>query len=51
MTSLPRILDLRHALEGAIVGQEKLLDRLLIGLLTGATSWSRVCPAWPRPPR
>ncbi len=30
-----RILELRHALETVIVGQAKLLDRLVIGLLAG----------------
>ena len=35
MTQQTRILELRQALEGVIVGQGKLLDRLVIGLLCG----------------
>lgn len=33
MTNQPRILDLRQALSAVIVGQDALLDRLVIGLL------------------
>jgi MoxR-like ATPase len=33
MSNQPRILELRQALSGVIVGQEALLDRLVIGLL------------------
>lgn len=35
MSHQARILELRQALEGVIVGQSKLLDRLVIGLLAG----------------
>ncbi|MFP5465570.1 MAG: AAA family ATPase, partial [Gammaproteobacteria bacterium] len=33
MSNQPRILELRQALSGIIVGQDTLLDRLVIGLL------------------
>ncbi|ARU32234.1 AAA family ATPase [Sulfuriferula sp. AH1] len=35
MLNQPKIIALRHSLENAIVGQAALLDRLVIGLLTG----------------
>lgn len=35
MLNQPRIIALRHSLANAIVGQAALLDRLVIGLLTG----------------
>ena len=35
MSNQPRILELRHALARVIVGQNALLDRLVIGLLAG----------------
>ena len=31
-----------------IVGQKAMVERILIGLLTGGTSCSRACPGWPR---
>ena len=35
MLNQPKIIELRRSLADAIVGQTALLDRLVIGLLTG----------------
>ena len=49
--------DARRALEASlyeckrvVVGQDAMLERLLVALLTGgrATCWSKASPAWPR---
>ena len=32
-----------------IVGQRRMMERILIGLLCKGTSCSKACPAWPRP--
>ncbi len=37
-----------YEVKKTIVGQDVLLERLLVALLPAGTSWSRACPAWPR---
>jgi MoxR-like ATPase len=42
------ILDLKARMGRSIIGQEQIIERLLIGLLANGNLLSRDCPAPPR---
>jgi MoxR-like ATPase len=48
MTPRETILDLKARMGRSIIGQEQIIERLLIGLLANGHCWSRDCPASPR---
>ena len=44
-----KYLEITQRMEGVIVGQEEVIEQLLVALLCRGTAFSKAFPAWPRP--
>jgi hypothetical protein len=49
VTAHDSILDLKKRIGKTVLGQEAMIERLLIGLLANGISSSKASLAWPRP--